>query len=171
MALTDEVQKEVDDKVKAGIEKAMADKKEAEDALAKQKADTDAEIEKRVKEATEKAGPVAVTAYKAEQALAAKRFDELNEILPYETEEEKVAERDKLSAMADERYDDYKEKRELLAKIAELTKGDAEEGSEEEGSEEGSEEGVDAGSGMPAGKISAAATKPQVTDLSALERM
>jgi hypothetical protein len=122
--MTDEDKKEIGELVATHVATQMeairAAQKKADEDLAKQNADMEAEIERRVKEGIAKAGVDAVEAYKKEQAVTAKRFDELNEILPYKTEAEKVAECDKISAMTDERFTEYKEKRELVAKIARL---------------------------------------------------
>jgi hypothetical protein len=174
MEFTKEQQEAMDAKIEAEVKDRMAtylkDQKDAEEAQAKADAEKETEIEKRVKDAEEKAGKEAVDAYKKAQETAAKRFDELNEIMPYESEEDKVAERVKIAGMADERYDDYKEKRELLAKIAELTKGDDEEEEEEEEETPGGD-GVGAGSEMPAGNISAGKDKKAEPDFGALARL
>lgn len=120
MDLTDENKEEIGNIVAAQMATIRAAQKQADADLATQNANTETEIERRVKEGSDKAGADAVEAYKREQAMTAKRFDELNEILPYETEAEKVAECDKISAMTDERFAEYKENRELQAKIVKL---------------------------------------------------
>ena len=120
MEFTDENKTEIMGMIVSAVNTAMDARKQADDDLATQNANTEAEVERRVKEGNEKSGADAVEAYKKEQAMAARRFDELNEILPYETEAEKITEREKISAMTEDRFAEYKEKRELQAKIVKL---------------------------------------------------
>ncbi len=122
--MTDEDKKEMGELIATQVATQMATiltaQKKADEDLVTQNANTEVEIARRVKEQADKAGTDAVAAYKTEQAMTAKRFDELNKILPYETEAEKVAEREKISAMTDERFAEYKENREMQAKIVKL---------------------------------------------------
>jgi hypothetical protein len=173
MEFTDENKREIAAEVDAKVKAILADQKKTADDLATEKADAEVEVEKRIKEAEEKARTAAVEAYKATQALAAKRIDELGTIMPYASEEEKVADQSKLAAMTDERYAEYKERREMLAKIAELTKKpEGEEDPGAEGEDDGStgEEtpAVDAEK-LPAGKIQASEVKDDSDALSALD--
>jgi len=95
------------------------DRKVREDAEAAQ-ANIDDKIAKAVAEQIEAARKDAVEEYKKSEALAAKRLDEIDEIMSFETEADRVEAREKLSGMSDERYVSYKENKLLKAELAKL---------------------------------------------------
>ena len=112
----DVTEEEILQREKDAVERDRNARKAIEDDEAKIQAKIDAAVEERLVKERE----TAVEAYKASVALAAKRLDELGEIMPFETEADRVAASAKLAEMSDESFEGYKENRQLRAEVAEL---------------------------------------------------
>jgi hypothetical protein len=86
----------------------------------------EAEMEQKIEDAREQARTEAVEAYKLSQEVAAKRMDEINGILPFESEEAKLAAQGEYAGLTDDEFQRVKADREKDKRIAQLEAENAE---------------------------------------------